>query len=301
MESAKYQTEKGRIVQVGTEKNITPAGLLASGIRYPSTGSSQTCGNNLKEGSEVCDGTALNSQTCVTQLGAGSTGNLSCNPGCSAFVTTACVAPYSIPTSGLVAYWKFDEGSGTTATDSSGSNNNGTWNGTGTHYAAGKVGSYAGQFNGSNDYVSTALTNFPSGNTSRTVSLWFKASSITDSWIFDYGAKSDYQEFGLGIKSNGVLMRFWGLGDTGISEVPTLNTWYMVTVTYDGSIGRIYLDGGRKYVEWSVSSLNTQLTTSGIGRRINTYNYFNGTIDDIAVYNRALSSTEILAIYNGQK
>jgi len=55
----------------------------------------QTCGNNTREGTEVCDGTDLNSQTCASQLGAGYTGTLSCNGGCDAFVTSSCVAPLS--------------------------------------------------------------------------------------------------------------------------------------------------------------------------------------------------------------
>ena len=57
------------------------------------TATPSVCGNNTKEGSEVCDGSDLNSQTCATQLGAGYTGTLSCNAGCSAFVTSSCVAP----------------------------------------------------------------------------------------------------------------------------------------------------------------------------------------------------------------
>src|SRR4030042_5775961 len=56
-------------------------------------------------------------------------------------------------TTGLVGYWKFDEGSGTTATDSSGNGNTGAWNGTGSRWATGKVGSYAGQFNGIDDHI----------------------------------------------------------------------------------------------------------------------------------------------------
>ena len=59
------------------------------------TDTNTVCGNNTKEGSEVCDGTDLNSQTCVTQLGVGYTGTLSCNAGCSAFVTSSCVAPWA--------------------------------------------------------------------------------------------------------------------------------------------------------------------------------------------------------------
>lgn len=52
------------------------------------SGTSQTCGNNVREGTEVCDGTALNGQTCATQGFIG--GNLACNGTCSGYVTTGC-------------------------------------------------------------------------------------------------------------------------------------------------------------------------------------------------------------------
>jgi hypothetical protein len=48
----------------------------------------QTCGNNSKEGTEICDGTALNSKTCITQGFA--SGTITCNASCTGFVTTAC-------------------------------------------------------------------------------------------------------------------------------------------------------------------------------------------------------------------
>lgn len=57
------------------------------------------CGNNTVEGSEVCDGSDLNSQTCALQVGEGYSGTLSCNAGCTAFVTAACiVSPSSTQT-----------------------------------------------------------------------------------------------------------------------------------------------------------------------------------------------------------
>ena len=63
-------------------------GALQRGSTPPSD--NPTCGNNLREGTEVCDGIDLNSQTCITKGYA--SGTLSCNSGCSAFVTSACVS-----------------------------------------------------------------------------------------------------------------------------------------------------------------------------------------------------------------
>ncbi|HVR96688.1 MAG TPA: proprotein convertase P-domain-containing protein, partial [Thermoanaerobaculia bacterium] len=58
-------------------------------------GTAAVCGNNLKEGTEVCDGTDLGGQTCVSQGFTG--GTLSCNGTCSAFVTTSCTSGCTAP------------------------------------------------------------------------------------------------------------------------------------------------------------------------------------------------------------
>ena len=73
----------------------------------------------------------------------------------------------------LVGYWSFEEGLGSaTSTDYSGNGNNGTWYGTSTQYAAGKVGTWAGSFNGSSDYINLGSTAFNSmGTTTLTLFL----------------------------------------------------------------------------------------------------------------------------------
>src|SRR5262249_13236128 len=57
-------------------------------------GNRQSCGNNRSEGSEVCDGTDLNGQTCATQTPATPYGALTCNAGCTAFVTSGCLGRF---------------------------------------------------------------------------------------------------------------------------------------------------------------------------------------------------------------
>jgi prepilin-type N-terminal cleavage/methylation domain-containing protein len=84
---------------------------------------------------------------------------------------------------GLVGYWPMNEGTGSSTLDQSGNGNNGTWSGTpigsnGTYYTGGIVGNYAGDFNGSNDYVnlgSSATLQVP------TISVFAWANRIDDS------------------------------------------------------------------------------------------------------------------------
>jgi hypothetical protein len=234
------------------------------------------------------------------------------------------VAPYSIPTSGLVAYYKFEEGgSATTVIDSSVSGYNGTWNGTGTHYAAGKVGSYAGQFNGVNgnsDYVDVGSRSgllFNSGNF--TLASWIKIAGTTTGGEHDVSSQTVMSFF----NSAGNLGYLFGrknlapeyinyysisphLGGTTLSN----GAWYHIAVTIDSSGNYIiYLNGlangsGTSTLPPQDGGGSSQSSSSF---KIGGYDPsglespFYGLIDEAVVYNRVLSSGEISAIYNGQK
>jgi|GEM_PF-919563 len=78
--------------------NAGCSSFVTSSCTPPSPPPSATCGNGTKEVGEVCDGAALNGKSCETQLGAGYTGTLSCNVGCSDFNTSLCT--YSGPVCG---------------------------------------------------------------------------------------------------------------------------------------------------------------------------------------------------------
>ncbi len=65
-------------------------------FQYPQTvppGQSGQCNNNIREGSETCDGTDLNNQNCTSRLGSGYTGTLRCGTNCQSFNTSLCTAP----------------------------------------------------------------------------------------------------------------------------------------------------------------------------------------------------------------
>ena len=84
---------------------------------------------------------------------------------------------------------------------------------------------------------------------------------------------------------------------------PELNTWYHFVGTYDGSVLRIYINGVLRNTSPAYPGVVTYYSTYGffIGRNYNASNYrFNGSIDEVAIYNRALTQAEILANYNSQ-
>jgi hypothetical protein len=210
-------------------------------------------------------------------------------------------------TSELVGYWAFDDGSGTSAADSSGNANAGAWNGSGSHWATGKVGG-AGQFNGTNDYVNIGdppALRF-NGATQLTVAAWVKRSSSEDVG----GIVGNWTSLG----SDGHLMytssnkvecvvkntsetEFYASG--GGVALPA-DVWTHVACDLDGSRIRIFFNG----IEQASTVFTGTLKYTGQPVLIGLYsaaNYFTGEIDDLRIYSRALSAAEILAIYNATK
>ena len=197
---------------------------------------------------------------------------------------------------GLVGYWKFEEGSGTTVNDSSGNGNNGTiYEAT---WVSGKYGS-ALIFDGINDYVNINSANdIPTGTSNRTIEAWFKTSydnspGPQQKAIVSYGNASFSQYFSLAHFTNNKL-GVGGFGNDCISDI-TINdgNWHHGAATYDGTTVSIYVDGVLNVT--CAKSFNTVLTKFEIGTASGWWGnpYFNGTIDEVKIYNRVLSAEEI--------
>ena len=203
---------------------------------------------------------------------------------------------------GLVGWWTFDEGSGGTATDSSGNGNGGTWNGTGTHYAGGKVGTYAGQFNGTDDYVDMGTNNIFQISIANGVTwtAWIKTNTTVHRTVMKHGAYGAYSPR-LAVYSSQIDY-FYADGANSSPVTISDNNWHFVTYIGSGSIISFYVDG---------ISRGSGATTSGntanvfkVGQKACSGcsdTYFIGLIDDVRVYNRALSAAEVTAMYNATK
>ena len=204
-------------------------------------------------------------------------------------------------TTGLQAWWKFDEGSGTTALDSSGNSNNGTLTNS-PLYVTGKIGPYALIFSPASSYVSTGAV---SGLTltSFTFAAWI---NVTAYPVFSAYAAIVHNDIGgspTGIyeESTSGFVVVAG-GGTGVakwlipaSSVP-IGGWHHIVATYDGTTYAMYLDGvaaGSTYVD---SNYSDGAVPYAIGR--GNASYFNGSIDDVRIYNRALSSSDVTQLYN---
>jgi hypothetical protein len=208
---------------------------------------------------------------------------------------------------GLKGYWSFNgqDVNSTSAYDRSGAGNTGTLTG-GPTRTIGKLGQ-ALSFDGTDDYVSlpTALGVTASG----TWSAWFKTTSSGNNEIIgkDYFNGSTNSNHRVAVIS-GQVQFLDGTNDVNAYTLTSSGTyndgnWHHMTATW-GSGAKLYIDG--VLVASSASNAaNNSGTYISIGRNNNENNsptwYFAGSIDEVRVYNRALSQSEIIALYNQGK
>ncbi|MBO9583149.1 MAG: T9SS type A sorting domain-containing protein [Flavobacterium sp.] len=209
-----------------------------------------------------------------------------------------------IPTNGLIAYYPFSGN----ANDVSGNKSNGSV--AGAVLTTDRFGNSnsAYSFNGTGSYIDATITNIPQGNAARTISGWFKTNTANpgengDVCIFNYGALSRLQRFGLTIYSKGYLETSTGPNATDddfyVNNFNYLsNDWYFFTLTYNGTKVSLYVNG--VFVSEKNAAINTTNNLFRLGKRISgdtTNEYFKGEIDDIGIWNRVLTPEEISAMY----
>lgn len=215
--------------------------------------------------------------------------------------------PTLIPSLGLSAYWKFNENTGAIAADSSGKMNTGTIYG--ATWTAGKTGS-ALKFNGTtNSYVNAGNKTNLQITKAITLEGWVKLNSLSvNSGLFGRG-------HGLGGDGNyGYFVTYYAptkslYFDTYststrdslyLTNAITDNNWHHVAVTWDGTTSsngkKLYIDGVLKTQKASsISSMGIPSYSFRIGKDSNGDYPARATIDNVKVYDRALSASEIKA------
>ncbi len=202
------------------------------------------------------------------------------------------------PFVGLIGHWRFDDGSGTTAIDSSVSSNPGTLV-NGPTWTAGRVGG-AVSFDGTDDYVTVAneATYDVTGNL--TVAAWIKVDTFTKQWQ-SIVTKGDSAWRLLRNNLTDALC-FAGTGLTADTVYGTRNVndgqWHHAVGVYDGTRLSLYVDGTLDASAASTGAIGTNNYNVFIGENAQaTGRQFDGLIDDVRVYNRALSATDVSALY----
>jgi len=202
---------------------------------------------------------------------------------------------------GLVLEMHFNELVGTIAYDLSGYSNNGTIYGA-TRVNEGFV--RALHFDGVDDYVSIPHSSSLDLKTALTLSAWVYRTRAAGEWIINknYDAIANTQ-YGFFLESNHAI-NFVLNGATRVSFImDIIGKWTHIVCTWDKSLAKIYVNGELKasasYTTELTSqpyalTLATRKTTGGVPGA----SWFNGSIDEVLIYNRALSESEIRAIYD---
>ena len=223
--------------------------------------------------------------------------------------TFAYTAEAQVVRDGLVSYWSFEGGD---VADTVG-DNNGTIQGD-PQIVPGRIGD-ALKFNGQGDSVTFPGVGVPTGNSPMSWSAWFKR-EVTDGGAVQYIATYGFPHccgkfFGIGTRGGDmVFMTQWGGGFDVFGPVVSLGDWHHVVAVYNGSQNdTIYLngemvtsadlDGAPDLVDTNAGAIGSN---PGIlpgphetadGKPGDPGEFFEGLIDDVGLYNRALSADDV--------
>ena len=201
----------------------------------------------------------------------------------------------------LTGYWAFENN---LAYDLSGNGNNGTLNNSPT-FVTGIAGN-AISLNGSSQSVSlTDAADLKSANI--TVSAWYKSTvpvSANAQIILDHQSTTPFYGYQLGVATTGKA--FWSVKGTGAmvtvngTTAMVANQWYHIVGTYDGTTMNLYVNGLNNGTS-AASTGNIDYTASVtpcIGRLVGGGSSFvNGQIDELRIYNTALTVSQVGALY----
>jgi len=205
----------------------------------------------------------------------------------------------------LVGYWKFDEGAGDIAGDSSGYENDGILVNN-PAWVSGLSGQ-ALEFDGIDDYVT--IPDSPSldiNGAGITFMAWIYSPEFHNfGWIMGKGQTGPWDDmvWWLLPRSNGAVRYAIKSGGSTIERIDipvglAIDTWQHVAVVYDGSHMRFYLNGAEADSFPKTGNLDVNDAPMLIGLDgWNPWNHYRGKIDEVKIYNRALSDEDIYAEY----
>ncbi len=197
---------------------------------------------------------------------------------------------------GLVAAYGYSEGSGTTTVDASGNSNTGTISGA-TWTGSGRYGS-ALSFNGTSNRVNISDAN----------SLDLTAGMTIEAWVYP-GTVSGWRTVMLKEIANGLAYALYASDDkthpavyintggadlyaAGTTALPA-NAWSHLAATYDGTMLRLYVNGAPAGSRPTTGSMQVSTGALRVGGNAVWGEYYQGRIDEVRIYNRALAQTEI--------
>lgn len=193
-----------------------------------------------------------------------------------------------------ILWWKFDEGKGAVATDSSAKKNDGTINGE-VAWVEGKVAG-AVSFPEGKDTSATlaAIKGLGTDNAAHSISAWVKVAKLPENraWILLLGNEGEGAHHWLINNAGETQFGVWG----GNQVKPALEVgkWKHVAVTFDGKELVGYVDG--KKTESVEATFNLQGIPVSVAKACNGENAFEGQVDDLRIFARALTADEVAAL-----
>ena len=225
---------------------------------------------------------------------------------------------------GLIGHWQFDETAGTTASDSSGNNYHAQLFNAGSGAGSWVDGKVNGgiKLDGTDDYLAIQSLNYTQAGQipALTVVAWLKTSATSQRYVISYDRSTNWRVTVGGDNDSGKLF----FASTDSSEVTADNysnsvvndgAWHLVAASYDSVTGlkKFYLDGnpnGSASVHGNLalgSGAYTRFGTIGATNEDIAYNtphppssrggFFQGTLDEIRLYDRALGDAEVAYLY----
>ncbi|MCX6355643.1 MAG: LamG domain-containing protein [Candidatus Aureabacteria bacterium] len=215
--------------------------------------------------------------------------------------------PTATPTSslygGLISYYKFDESSGSSASESV----LGTYNLTtisSPSWVAGKIGN-ALEFYGTADYAYRADTGLPLGSNARSVSLWvYLNGDASYGQFLAYGTHTNSNFYGsrVGATTTNKLSFMAHGGSYDWDNITTLSPsqWYHVVLKYNGTTLEYFVNGtSAGTASRTLNTVSDGTFSVGAKESNGIYDsFFKGKIDELGIWNRALSPSEISELWN---
>ncbi|MGI8685665.1 MAG: LamG-like jellyroll fold domain-containing protein [Acidimicrobiales bacterium] len=218
-------------------------------------------------------------------------------------LATSAAVPVTVANTGpagLVGAWSFDEPAGLTVVDASGSGNSGTLTNA-TRDAAGRFGS-AVRFNGTN--ASVVVPDSPSLDLTEgmTLEAWVKPSAAMGTAWRTAIMKERPQQLAYTLYANSetsrprtqISVEGSEQGVSGTTQL-ALGTWTHLASTYDGSELRVYVNGTEVASIEATGSILTSSNALRFGGNAAFGEFFEGLLDEVRIYNRALTGTELQA------
>ena len=209
-----------------------------------------------------------------------------------------------VAASGLVGHWKFDEDSGNMASDSSGSGNHGLLGPGAVFVPGGFPGAMfqnprAIDFDGLDGRVVLTVNRLPAAEASKSISFWVNYPAASAAIQAMLSLTNGLAACGVQIGFRGGQLAVWGwAGAILASAPPPPPGWHNVIYTFDGLTHTLVLDGATSATttEPPQSCAITDAVVSGYAGGAEN---FLGTLDDLRIYDRALSPTEISTVSKG--